>query len=174
MIRHKAPIGPFGMMDLFGLNLIYDSWRYREDDAANRDLRRKILALLEPLVAKGELGMKSGRGFYHYPQPHYQQGDFLEGQADLDQSYNALLTALIGNAVLVASLAVAEPADIDRAWMVGTYLDIGPFGILDKLGIPEFLLLLETQVTAGRFDSDRAQQVTDFLSKYSSSDERKQ
>jgi 3-hydroxyacyl-CoA dehydrogenase, C-terminal domain len=124
---------PFGMMDLFGLNLIYDSWRYREDHAANRDLRRKILALLEKL-----------------------------------------LTALIGNAVLVASLAVAEPADIDRAWMVGTYLDIGPFGILDKLGIPEFLLLLETQVTAGRFDSDRAQQVTDFLSKYSSSDERKQ
>ena len=35
-------------------------------------------ALLEK-VEKGELGIKSGKGFYEYPEPAYQHPDFVAG-----------------------------------------------------------------------------------------------
>ncbi|MEH6634700.1 MAG: 3-hydroxyacyl-CoA dehydrogenase NAD-binding domain-containing protein, partial [Halioglobus sp.] len=142
-MRHcNAPMGPFGMIDLFGLNLIYDTWQYREEDPATADRRSKILALLQPFIDAGELGMKSARGFYQYPDPGYQHADFLDDAANDTASYSALITAVVGNAVLVAAHDVAEPNDIDRAWMTGTYLEAGPFAILAQLGTTAFLAIL--------------------------------
>ena len=39
--------------------------------------------------------------------------------------------ALLASAVVVAAHDVADPADIDKAWMVGTSLHTGPFAILE-------------------------------------------
>lgn len=158
-----ATMGPFGMMDLFGVNVIHDSWQYRREDTFTARLRPKILALLQPMIDKGELGMKSGRGFYQYPAPQYQQSDFLLQGVRLELVYNALLAALIGNAALVAAADVAERADIDRAWQTGTFLDTGPFAILAQLGVRKFLQILEGEVATGRFNGDRAVRAADYL-----------
>ena len=159
----NAPMGPFAIMDLLGLNLIHDSWHYREAGAATATRRRRILGLLQPYVDKGELGMKSGKGFYQYPDPTYQQADFSEGGATLAPIHRALVTILIANAVELAAIAVAAPEQIDMAWMTGTYLDSGPFEILAGIGIEEFLQDLEGEVAAGHFEPDRAQRVGDYL-----------
>ena len=79
--------------------------------------------------------MKSGRGFYRYPGPQYQQPDFMVEGVGAGPVYDALLVALLGNALLVAANEVAEPGDIDRAWKTGTYLDVGPFAILGQIGV---------------------------------------
>jgi 3-hydroxyacyl-CoA dehydrogenase len=77
--------------------------------------------------------------------------------------YNALQAALIGNAALIAAADVAEPADIDRAWKTGTFLDTGPFAMLAQLGVAEFVQILEGEVTAGRFIGDRADRAIRYL-----------
>lgn len=166
MRRHQAAIGPFGMMDLFGLNLIYDSWQYRQEDATNREQRQGVLGLLEPMLERGELGVKSGSGFYQYPQPRYQQADFLEGTSDNQPATDALLVALLGNALVVAGCDVAAPADIDRAWTAGTYLETGPFATLDQLGTGVFRQLLQVQLGEGYIDSGRARAATAYLDVY--------
>ena len=163
MAARKAPMGPFGMMDLFGVNVIHDSWQYRREDPFTAGLRPKILALLQPMIDRGEIGMKSGRGFYRYPGPNYQQPGFLATGAGLEPLYDALLATLIGNAALVAAAGVAEPADIDRAWKTGTYLDAGPFAMLAQLGVAKFLQLLAGEVAAGRFNAGRAERAADYL-----------
>jgi 3-hydroxybutyryl-CoA dehydrogenase len=164
MSGRSAPMGPFGMMDLFGVNVIYDSWQYRKEDPSSASLRQKVLALLQPMIDNNELGMKSGRGFYQYPDPHYSQPGFAAAQAQSrEQVYHALLVALIGNAALVAAHEVADPADIDRAWMTGTYLDAGPFAILARMGVANFLPILAEEVAAGRFSADRAERVAAYL-----------
>ena len=170
MRRHRAAIGPFGMMDLFGLNLIYDSWQYRQEDATNREQRQGVLGLLEPMLERGELGVKSGSGFYQYPQPRYQQADFLECTSDSQPATDALLVALLGNALVVAGCDVAAPADIDRAWKAGTYLEIGPFAILDQLGAGAFRQLLQAQLDGGYIDSGRARAATTYLDGYATAD----
>ena len=118
------------------------------------------------MIDNNELGMKSGRGFYQYPDPRYSQPGFVV-QAERDELvYHALLAALIGNAVLVAAHEVAEPADIDRAWMTGTYLDAGPFAVLAQIGVANFLTILAEEVVAGRFSADRAERAADYLGRH--------
>jgi len=164
MHYRRAPMGPFAMMDLFGLNLIYDSWQYRaHDDAITAKLRTAVLALLQPFIDRGELGMKAGRGFYCYPEPTYQTADFIGNDSELAPVYEVLASAWIGNAVVIAALEVADPEDIDQAWMVGTFLDSGPFAVLAQIGQDEFLQMLARQVAAGRFDAAKATMIESYL-----------
>jgi len=163
MSHRNDTTGPFGKMDLFGLNLILDSWLYGKGDLYRQSLRPRILELLQPYVDRGDLGIKSGRGFYSYPNPVYQQPGFLEVDSDLTAVQQALDTALVGNAVLLAAMEVADTTDIDRAWMVGTSVDIGPFGILAEMGRPAFLQLLAAETEAGRFSSPNARMVEAYL-----------
>jgi 3-hydroxybutyryl-CoA dehydrogenase len=159
----QATMGPFGMMDLFGVNVIHDSWQSRGRDAFTERLRPKILALLQPMIDRGELGMKSGSGFYQYPEPNYQRPGFLEQRFPDEPVYHALLVAWIANAALVAAAGVAEPAEIDRAWMTGTFLDAGPFAVLAQLGVDKFAKLVTGEVAAGRFSSERAERAMRYL-----------
>ena len=163
MSSRTALIGPFGLLDLFGLNLIYDKWQHRDDDGAIPGLRSGALDLLRPYVERGELGMQSGKGFYRYPEPEYQQFGFLASEADLASIAEPLTMALVSSAILVAAAGVAEPEDIDRAWTVGVSLNTGPFEILQQLGATEFLQRFSRHVDSGWFDAGRAEKVAAFV-----------
>ena len=110
--------------------------------------------------------MKTGQGFYKYPDPTYQQSNFLAEKTDITAPYHALISALIQSAVLVALNDVAEPGDIDRAWIAATSLDMGPFGILDQMGIDDFLDLLKQQVEKGLLLPENAVQAGAYLQQY--------
>jgi 3-hydroxybutyryl-CoA dehydrogenase len=142
MKYRRAPMGPFGMMDLFGLNVVYDGWQHREPNPTIDDLKPKIDALLEPYLEKGELGSKTGKGFYSYPNPAFEQPDFIEAEKDISIPHYAMTTSLIGNAIVLASNDIASSEEIDRAWTVGMTLDTGPFAILEEMGFPAFRQLL--------------------------------
>jgi 3-hydroxybutyryl-CoA dehydrogenase len=163
MRKRRAAMGPFGMMDLFGLNLILDSWEQREGDALQVSLRPRVLELLRPYVERGELGMKTGRGFYAYPEPTYQRPGFLEaGDAD-EALHNSLAVALVGHAILLAARDVADPADIDLAWTVGTYLDTGPFALLAEMGPRKLREALAEEEQGGRVLPAKAREIEAWL-----------
>ena len=75
MADRGAPMGPFGMMDLFGLDLVRDSWRRPTTDpgqeiSSDRDtLRARAVPFLTELVEAGRLGLKSGSGLLRLPGP---------------------------------------------------------------------------------------------------------
>ena len=163
MHQRSAPMGPLGILDLIGLGLVRDSWLEREDDGPIPGLRSGVLQLLDPLVTSGSLGMQSGSGFYQYPDPVYQQTGFLAAEPVREDVYEALAVAMVAGALLVAQDNVADPVDIDRAWMIGTSLDKGPFAILEQLGVPCFRSMFEQHVAAGRFDAEKACLVTEYL-----------
>lgn len=74
----KTGIGPFGILDLVGLDTVWhitDYWASQLDDPrlrANADM-------VKAYVDQGRLGIKSGEGFYSYPDPAYASPDFLGG-----------------------------------------------------------------------------------------------
>ena len=74
----KTPIGPFGIMDMIGLETIWtitDFWATALGDKglqANADFVRGYLD-------RGRHGRKNGHGFYDYPHPAFAADDFLEG-----------------------------------------------------------------------------------------------
>ena len=63
--------GPFGKMDAIGLNVIADI----EDSyiAVSPDPTDRPSPTLHALVDDGKLGVKTGSGFYEYPNPSYRQ-----------------------------------------------------------------------------------------------------
>ena len=166
MFYRKAPMGPFGIMDYVGLNVIFDSLHQQNPDPNIEKLKPIIISYLAPYIENGELGIKTGKGFYTYPDPTYQQSNFLEKKIDPSPAYHPLISALIQSGVIVALNDVAEPADIDRAWMAATYLDMGPFGILDQMGIDNFLDLLKKQVENELLIPENAAMAEAYLQQY--------
>lgn len=56
---------------------------------------------------------------------------------------NTMLMALNTSALTLAANGVADPHDIDRAWMLSTHSVIGPFGLLDLVGLKTALEITE-------------------------------
>ena len=72
-------------------------------------------------------------------------------------------SALITSAVELAAEDVAGPEDIDMAWMAATGQDIGPFGIMEQLGVDHFLSILDEEAEAGLLSHDVARFAADYL-----------
>jgi 3-hydroxybutyryl-CoA dehydrogenase len=76
MICMGMPIGPFGLMDMVGLDVALAIERvYHAESGEARDAPPQLL--LEK-VAAGELGIKTGKGFYRYPDPAFKEPSWLK------------------------------------------------------------------------------------------------
>lgn len=166
MHRWSAGMGPLGILDMIGLNLIHDKWETRQDEGSIPGLRPRVLALLNPLIESGEMGISTAKGFYSYPEPSYQAENFLEAEEPLQHLYQPLMLAVVGSGVLVAAANVAEPEEIDKAWRLGMSLAEGPFTVLEKIGLDAFLLALDSFTAAGGFDPEKTKIINRYFSKH--------
>jgi 3-hydroxybutyryl-CoA dehydrogenase len=68
--------GPFGMMDFVGLDVVHDiEMSYYLD---SKDPSDKPPEALRRMVERGELGRKSGKGFYDWSDPEFVKPEFLQ------------------------------------------------------------------------------------------------
>jgi 3-hydroxybutyryl-CoA dehydrogenase len=80
MICWGMPIGPFGMMDMVGLDVVLDIEQiYHAESGDPRDAPPRLLT---DKVDAGEVGVNAGRGFYRYPHPAFQDPAWRLGEAD--------------------------------------------------------------------------------------------
>ena len=78
MLDWDTPIGPCGLMDKIGLDVVRDiELTYFRETGDPSD---EPPPLLQRMIREGKLGVKSGEGFYKYPRPAYQQPAWLEGE----------------------------------------------------------------------------------------------
>jgi len=70
------PAGPFGAMDYIGIDVVLGIERaYYEELGLDEDEQVRRLG---EMVDRGELGMKSGKGFYSWPEPEFSRPEFLD------------------------------------------------------------------------------------------------
>lgn len=72
MGNFKMPVGPFGMLDQIGLDTAWHVSMNSDTSAS-----RTFADLLKQYMDLGKLGVKTGEGFYKYPNPEYQQEGFV-------------------------------------------------------------------------------------------------
>ncbi len=72
-----TPIGPFGIMDSVGLDTVYKITSYWAEKL-NDPQGKKNAEFMKPYIEKGELGSKTGKGFYSYPSPAFTDVDFMK------------------------------------------------------------------------------------------------
>lgn len=77
MLGTGAPMGPFAMMDVISVTTVYSIYKIKTEK--NQDpVHKKIFKKLKDMVDEEKLGTTTGQGFYSYPDPAFQQKDFLK------------------------------------------------------------------------------------------------
>jgi 3-hydroxybutyryl-CoA dehydrogenase len=77
MIWNGVSQGPFALMDQVGLDVVYGiEMVYYEE---SKDPKDHPPEALKKMIERNELGVKTGKGFYTYPNPEYKNPDFLKG-----------------------------------------------------------------------------------------------
>lgn len=76
----KSPYGPFGALDAVGLDTAWQITDYWARQLASDVQLRRNADFLKSYVDRGEVGVKSGQGFYSYPQPAFARPGFTEGE----------------------------------------------------------------------------------------------
>jgi 3-hydroxybutyryl-CoA dehydrogenase len=77
MVFTQMSQGPFGLMDQVGLDVIYEIEMIYYDES--KDPKDHPPDGLKAMIERKELGIKTGKGFYTYPNPEYAKPDFLKG-----------------------------------------------------------------------------------------------
>ncbi|MEW6582139.1 MAG: 3-hydroxyacyl-CoA dehydrogenase family protein [Actinomycetota bacterium] len=112
-----APMGPFTLADLVGLDTLA---HIRDDLHAAYGDRFADGALLAPLVAAGRLGQKTGGGFYTGERPDAEADD--AGREVAERYYMGALH----ETCLCVEEGVATEGDADIAMVLGTGWEAGP------------------------------------------------
>ncbi len=172
-------MGPFELMDLVGLdvNLAVSTSVWEQMERHPRFTPHEIQ---RGLVAKGQLGRKSGRGFYAYeadrpPLPAYAVdrrsftvSPLLSGavkafaeragaaRAGSTEQYvfARILAAILNEAAIALDDGVASREDIDTAMKLGTNYPKGPLAWSEEIGprtVRGLLAELNSTVGAGRY-----------------------
>ena len=75
MGNFKMEMGPFGILDTVGLDTAWHILSSQKDKKS-----QAFSAFLKDYVDAGKLGVKTGEGFYTYPNPRYKEKGFVAGQ----------------------------------------------------------------------------------------------
>lgn len=74
MGNFKMDMGPFGVLDTVGLDT---AWHITSNQPDKKS--QTFAALLKTYIDAGKLGVKTGEGFYTYPNPRYKDEGFVAG-----------------------------------------------------------------------------------------------
>lgn len=74
MGNFKMDMGPFGVLDTVGLDT---AWHITSNQPDKKS--QTFATLLKTYIDDGKLGVKTGEGFYTYPNPRYKDEGFVAG-----------------------------------------------------------------------------------------------
>lgn len=78
MVATGAPVGPFGILDVVGITTAYNINKLQAEQTGDPLKIKTVEYLKEHFIDRNRLGVATGEGFYTYPNPAYQEKDFLQ------------------------------------------------------------------------------------------------
>jgi 3-hydroxyacyl-CoA dehydrogenase len=81
MIATGAPMGPFAIMDVVGLETVYNIVSTKaaaQPNPENNEFKRIADLVKNEFIDKGKTGVQTREGFYKYPNPAFAEKDFLQ------------------------------------------------------------------------------------------------
>lgn len=130
---NDSKLGPFGIMDMLGLDVIKNAWEEQDKESRLIDHKEKILKYLSSYIDKNNLGIKTGEGFLNYSNI-----DINNDQYNYENIKQDLYIGIIEASLVLLSDGILEKDAINNAWTYGTNLQKGPFDILDEIGVERF------------------------------------
>ena len=78
MISAGVKMGPFGVMDMIGMETMYNVDKLWGEKLGDETMLARANMIKENYIDKGKMGVATGEGFYKYPNPSYEDPDFLK------------------------------------------------------------------------------------------------
>jgi len=138
---NDSKLGPFGIMDMLGLDVIKNAWEEQDEESRLIDHKGKILKHLSSYIHKNNLGIKTGAGFLNHSNI-----DISNDQINYENIKQDLYIGIIEASLVLLSDGILEKDAINSAWTYGTNLQKGPFDILDEMGVERFKKLYQEWV----------------------------
>jgi len=132
-----APMGPYFLTDLLGLDTVFHVAQHLQESYGEDSFY--IHSGMRALVEAGELGAKTGKGFYESGEPR-STGESEFDAEELTQRY--VLKAFV-EACLLLEEGMASMKDIDLGMMAGAGMIPPPFARADQTGLDDVLDALE-------------------------------
>ncbi|MFP3162363.1 MAG: 3-hydroxyacyl-CoA dehydrogenase [Acidianus hospitalis] len=130
------PMGIFELSDYVGLDIDVDLW----ENIVKRGTSDVPCKLFKEKVARKELGVKSGKGFYEYPGNKYLKVK-LPATSKVDPA--RLLSLAVNEAAWLVENNIVKPSEVDDVMKYGYNFPKGLLEIADELGIDNILRNLE-------------------------------
>ena len=155
---NKSEFGPFGMMDIFGLDVVKGAWDEKEEGSSHIIYKEKILGLLSKYTSNESLGKKTGKGFYDYSkvQNEHEKSNYIDIQKDLR-------IGIIESALVLLADDILEKDQINKAWIVGMLLEQGPFDIFNAIGVKEFKKQYKEWLSNLYISSENSQKISKLI-----------
>ena len=132
-----APMGPFFLTDLLGLDTVLHVAEHLQESYGPESFY--VHQGMKQYVEAGDLGVKTGKGFYDNGQPR-SEGETEFDHEELTQRF--VLKAFV-EACLVLEDGMATVRDIDLGMMAGAGLIPPPLQRADQTGLDDVLAALE-------------------------------
>ncbi len=78
MISTGTKMGPFGSMDIIGMQTMYNIDILWGEKLGDQSMLDRAAYIKKNYIDKRKMGLSTGEGFYKYPNPTYQNDDFLK------------------------------------------------------------------------------------------------
>ena len=133
-VKYKAgfPMGAFELADVIGLDVMHEVLNVLEEAYGEA---AKACPVVKSLFEEGNLGRKTGKGFYDWKEGRPKIPFRLAGKFDIQRLY----AVAVNEAVRLIHEDVAGPEDIDQGMKLGTGWPSGPCEQGDKLGLDNVL-----------------------------------
>jgi enoyl-CoA hydratase/3-hydroxyacyl-CoA dehydrogenase len=135
------PMGPFELADLTGIDIGYD---------VAQEAGREVAPIVEEKVENGNLGRKTGAGYYDYEDG---EGTTYEPGQGEDVDTLRIEARIVNRAASLVREDVATAEAIDTGMRLGTGFPEGPCRRADKIGLDTILEKLED--LHGEYGADR-------------------
>ena len=90
MISTGAPFGPFAFLDIIGPNTPYNL--YKAYGEGGDELSARVAGWIKSeYLDKGKMGKANGKGVYTYPDPEFEDSNFLKGETEKEHQYSDAL-----------------------------------------------------------------------------------
>jgi 3-hydroxybutyryl-CoA dehydrogenase len=87
MISTGAPFGPFAFLDIIGPNTPYNL--YKAFGEGGDELSARVAGWIKSeYLDKGKMGKANGKGVYAYPNPEFEDSNFLKGEVGKEHQYS--------------------------------------------------------------------------------------
>lgn len=78
MVATGAPVGPFGILDVVGITTAYNINKIKFEKTKDETAGKVVDYLKKNFIDQNKLGLSTLEGFYKYPNPAFQEADFLK------------------------------------------------------------------------------------------------